>query len=83
MRKYSTADIGSEARSALLDIDDYTEEIDKFDFICSCSVDSIKVGGSVLIPTGRLGIILQLLERLEHNLASENMKVYQVTTREY
>ncbi|XP_047974016.1 integrator complex subunit 9 [Salvia hispanica] len=71
----SSADVTSEARSALLSTDDYLEEIDKLDFICSCSMDSIKAGGSILIPTGRLGIILQLLERFELHLTSENMKV--------
>ncbi|XP_042034676.1 integrator complex subunit 9-like [Salvia splendens] len=71
----SSADVNSEARSALLSTDDYLEEIDKLDFICSCSMDSIKAGGSILIPTGRLGIILQLLERFELHLTSENMKV--------
>ncbi|XP_057780582.1 uncharacterized protein LOC130999093 isoform X2 [Salvia miltiorrhiza] len=71
----SSADVNSEFRSALLSTDDYSEEIDKLDFICSCSMDSIRAGGSILIPTGRLGIILQLLERFELNLTSENMKV--------
>ncbi|KAK6143211.1 hypothetical protein DH2020_023559 [Rehmannia glutinosa] len=59
----------------LLSVDEYLEEMEKLDFICSCSVDSIKAGGSVLIPIGRLGIILQLLERFALDLASENMKV--------
>ncbi|KAL1532104.1 non-specific serine/threonine protein kinase [Salvia divinorum] len=71
----SSADVNSETRSALLSTDEYLEEIDKLDFICSCSMDSIKAGGSILIPTGRLGIILQLLERFELHLTSENMKV--------
>ncbi|KAH6786448.1 hypothetical protein C2S52_006000 [Perilla frutescens var. hirtella] len=70
----SSGDVYSEASSALLSTDDYSEEIDKLDFICSCSMSSIQAGGSVLIPTGRLGIILQLLERFELILASENMK---------
>lgn len=72
----SSADVNSQARSALLTTEDYSEEIDKLDFICSCSMDSIRAGGSTLIPTGRLGIILQLLERFELNLTSENMKVH-------
>ncbi|KAH6767965.1 hypothetical protein C2S51_013301 [Perilla frutescens var. frutescens] len=70
----SSGDVYSEASSALLSTDDYSEEIDKLDFICSCSMSSIQAGGSVLIPTGRLGIILQLLELFELILASENMK---------
>lgn len=72
----STDDLNLEATSALLSSDEYLEEMDKLDFICSCSMDSIKAGGSVLIPIGRLGVILQLLERFALHLASENMKVH-------
>ncbi|CAA0809361.1 Unknown protein [Striga hermonthica] len=61
--------------ATLLNDDEYLEEMEKLDFICSCSVDSIKAGGSVLIPIGRLGVILQLLDRFALNLSSANMKV--------
>ncbi|GFQ06060.1 integrator complex subunit 9 [Phtheirospermum japonicum] len=61
--------------ATLFNDDEYLEEMEKLDFICSCSTDSIKAGGSVLIPIGRLGIILQLLERFALDMASENMKV--------
>ncbi|KAI3448807.1 hypothetical protein Pfo_005472 [Paulownia fortunei] len=71
----SDDDVNSEATATLLNADEYLEEMEKLDFICSCSIDSIKAGGSVLIPIGRLGIILQLLERFALDLASENMKV--------
>ncbi|KAL3829784.1 hypothetical protein ACJIZ3_018586 [Penstemon smallii] len=64
-----------EASFTLLNNDEYMEEIEKLDFICSCSMDSVKSRGSVLIPIGRLGIILQLLERFALGLESENMKV--------
>ncbi|KZV47295.1 hypothetical protein F511_07718 [Dorcoceras hygrometricum] len=51
------------------------EEMERLDFICSCSMDSVTAGGSVLIPIGRLAIVLQLLERFALGLESENMKV--------
>ncbi|KAL2461152.1 cleavage and polyadenylation specificity factor 73 kDa subunit-II [Abeliophyllum distichum] len=54
--------------------DDY-QEMEKLDFICSCSMNSVKAGGSVLIPVGRVGIILQLLERIALCLESQNLKV--------
>ncbi|CAA2980364.1 Hypothetical predicted protein [Olea europaea subsp. europaea] len=53
--------------------DDY-QEMEKLDFICSCSMDSIKAGGSVLIPVGRIGMVLQLLERIALCLESQNLK---------
>ncbi|KAK4413610.1 hypothetical protein Salat_2773700 [Sesamum alatum] len=65
-------DVNSEGHDTLLnDDDEYLEEMEKLNFICSCSVDCIKAGGSVLIPIARLGIILQLLERFALDLASE------------
>ncbi|KAG8363697.1 hypothetical protein BUALT_Bualt19G0049400 [Buddleja alternifolia] len=71
----SDDDVNSKARTTLLDADEYLEEMAKLDFICSCSMDCINSGGSVLIPIGRLGIVLQLLERFALCLASENAKV--------
>ncbi|PIN23487.1 putative cleavage and polyadenylation specificity factor (CPSF subunit) [Handroanthus impetiginosus] len=71
----SDGDVNAEESAMLLSSDEYLEEMEKLDFICSCSMDSIKAGGSVLIPIGRLGIILQLLERFALALASEDMKV--------
>ncbi|KAG8382217.1 hypothetical protein BUALT_Bualt05G0053700 [Buddleja alternifolia] len=68
-------DANSEASTALLNADEYLEEMEKLDFICSCSMDAINSGGSVLIPIGRIGIILRLLERFALGLASENVKV--------
>ncbi|KAL3654735.1 hypothetical protein CASFOL_001470 [Castilleja foliolosa] len=61
--------------ATLCNDDEYLEEMEKLDFICSCSMDAIKAGGSVLIPIGRLGVVLQLLERFALDSASENMKV--------
>lgn len=52
------------------------EEIEKLAFICSCAVDSVKAGGSVLVPIGQLGIVLQLLEQVSLALESSNLKVY-------
>ncbi|KAI4382962.1 hypothetical protein MLD38_008850 [Melastoma candidum] len=41
-----------------------SEEEERLNFICSCITRATEAGGSVLIPIGRLGIILQLLEQL-------------------
>uniref|UniRef100_A0A0E0CXU7 Beta-Casp domain-containing protein n=1 Tax=Oryza meridionalis TaxID=40149 RepID=A0A0E0CXU7_9ORYZ len=54
--------------------DDIAEEIERINFICSCITDAINSGGSVLIPIGRLGIILLLLEHMSETLHSSNMK---------
>uniref|UniRef100_A0A803Q477 Beta-Casp domain-containing protein n=1 Tax=Cannabis sativa TaxID=3483 RepID=A0A803Q477_CANSA len=54
---------------------DISEERDKLAFVCSCAVDSVKNGGSVLIPIDRLGLILQLLEEISTALDYSNMKV--------
>ncbi|KAI3740509.1 hypothetical protein L2E82_30969 [Cichorium intybus] len=59
----------------LLNSDERLEEMEKLNFICSCSMDSLKAGGSVLIPIGRLGIILQLLELLSMHIDSFDLKV--------
>ncbi|KAL0375524.1 UNVERIFIED_CONTAM: hypothetical protein Scaly_0670000 [Sesamum calycinum] len=71
----SSDDVNSEGHDTLLNDDEYLEEMEKLNFICSCSVDCIKAGGSVLIPISRIGITLQLLERFALDLASENMRV--------
>lgn len=70
----SSDDVNSEGHDTLLNDEEYLEEMEKLNFICSCSVDCIKAGGSVLIPIARIGITLQLLERFAVNLASENMR---------
>ncbi|KAK1396817.1 Beta-Casp domain-containing protein [Heracleum sosnowskyi] len=59
---------------SLLKLDDGAEEVEKLSFLCSCSIDSIKAGGSVIIPIGRLGIILQLLEQIADSLEATNNK---------
>ncbi|CAN6567158.1 unnamed protein product [Malus baccata var. baccata] len=64
-----------ELAKSLLNIDDSLEERDKLTFICSCVIDSVKAGGSVLIPISRLGIILQLLEQISSSLDVLNLKV--------
>ncbi|CAM8932568.1 unnamed protein product [Rhodiola kirilowii] len=51
------------------------EEIEKVAFICSCIVESVRFGGSVLIPIGRLGHILLLLEQISTFLESSDIKV--------
>lgn len=59
----------------LVDLKESSEEINKISFICSCIVDSLNDGGSVLIPIGRLDIVLKLLEELSRLLESSNLKV--------
>ncbi|KAI3717849.1 hypothetical protein L1987_69729 [Smallanthus sonchifolius] len=59
----------------LLNFYESSEEMEKLNFICSCSMDSVKAGGSVLIPIGRLGIILQLLELFALHIESSGIKV--------
>ncbi|KAL7135421.1 hypothetical protein ABFS83_11G094600 [Erythranthe nasuta] len=71
----SDDDVNLEANIKLGSADDYLEEMEKLNFICSSSIDFIKAGGSVLIPIGRHGIVLQLLEQFAVALENENMKV--------
>ncbi|XP_026656152.1 integrator complex subunit 9 homolog isoform X5 [Phoenix dactylifera] len=56
-------------------IDENLEEIDKISFVCSCILDSLQMGGSALIPVGRLGVVLLLLEQLSRLLESSHLKV--------
>ncbi|XP_042512593.1 integrator complex subunit 9 [Macadamia integrifolia] len=58
---------------SLNDTEEYSDEMDKLAFICSCAIDSITQGGSVLVPIGRLGIMLQLLEQISQSLESANL----------
>ncbi|CAM0884250.1 unnamed protein product [Alopecurus aequalis] len=55
--------------------DDIAEEIERISFICTCITDAIKSGGSVLVPVGRLGVILLILEHISENLHSFDTKV--------
>lgn len=73
---FHSDDVSPEASDMFLSVSECLEEMERLDFICSCSMDSVNAGGSVLIPIGRLGIILQLLERFALGLESEKMKVY-------
>ncbi|KAJ8554150.1 hypothetical protein K7X08_024828 [Anisodus acutangulus] len=57
-----------------LDSDDYSKEMEKISFICSCALNSINDGGSVLIPIGRPEVMLQLLEHVSLSLESSNLK---------
>ncbi|WOG92533.1 hypothetical protein DCAR_0311803 [Daucus carota subsp. sativus] len=59
---------------SLLKLDEGEEEVEKLSFLCTCCIDSIKSGGSVVIPIGRLGIILQLLEQIADSLEASNIK---------
>ncbi|XP_068659810.1 uncharacterized protein [Aristolochia californica] len=59
----------------LVNDDEGSEEVDKLAFISSCILDTIKQGGSALIPTGRLGVILQLVEQVSLSLEALNLTV--------
>lgn len=59
----------------LLNDEENMEEMEKISFMTCAVIDSVKLGGSVLIPIGRLGIILQLLETISSSLESSNLKV--------
>ncbi|RVW28095.1 Integrator complex subunit 9-like [Vitis vinifera] len=70
-----SADNDQEASAELLlSTSESLEEMEKLNFICSCIIDSVKAGGSVLIPIGRLGIILQLLELISLSLEASSLK---------
>lgn len=60
---------------SLYDAHENLEEREKLAFLCSCAIDSVKAGGSVIIPINRLGIVLQLLEQISALLDSSNLKV--------
>lgn len=64
-----------EVSKFLVDNCEILEENDKLSFITSYIIDSIRDGGSVLIPIGRLGIILQLLEQISDLLKSLSLEV--------
>jgi integrator complex subunit 9 len=66
---------GKTVAQCLLNADEPAEEFEKMAFVCSCSLDSLRAGGSVLIPIGRLGIMLQLLEQISISLRSSDLKV--------
>ncbi|KAG9136212.1 hypothetical protein Leryth_003815 [Lithospermum erythrorhizon] len=52
-----------------------TEETEKLSFLCSCALDSVKSGGSVLVSIGRIGIMIQLLEQIAVLLESSDLEV--------
>lgn len=58
-----------------LNSDENSEEKEKLVFICSCAIECVKIGGSVLVPVNRLGTILQLLEEITTSLEALAMKV--------
>lgn len=58
-----------------LDSDVNLDEKEKLIFICSCAIECVKDGGSVLIPINRLGTILQLLEEMATLLEASAMEV--------
>ncbi|XP_020539093.1 integrator complex subunit 9 isoform X2 [Jatropha curcas] len=71
----SDEDNQKELNECLLSNDESLLESEKLAFICSCVVDSVTAGGSVLFPLNRLGIVLQLLEQIPISLESSDLKV--------
>lgn len=66
---------GKTVAEFLLNSDESAEEFEKLAFVCSCSLDSVTAGGSVLITIGRLGILMQLLEQISISIESSDLKV--------
>lgn len=62
--------------NSLSNYDESVEEMEKLAFICSCAIDSVKAGGSVLIPINRVGVFLQLLEQIAIFMECSSLKVY-------
>ncbi|XAR63515.1 hypothetical protein NMG60_11023474 [Bertholletia excelsa] len=58
----------------LLNIDENAEELEKLAFLSSFVIETVRTGGSVLLPIGRLGIVLQLFEIISSCLESSNLK---------
>ncbi|XP_027341672.1 integrator complex subunit 9 [Abrus precatorius] len=58
-----------------LNSDENLEDKEKLIFISSCAIESVKEGGSVLIPINQLGTSLQLLEEMTKSLEASAMKV--------
>ncbi|KAM0923026.1 hypothetical protein ACQ4PT_005796 [Festuca glaucescens] len=56
--------------------DDIADEIERISFICSSIIDAIKSGGSVLVPIGRLGVILLILELISETVHSFDRKLF-------
>ena len=74
---FSSKDDDKESYTEFLQNEDkFAEELEKLAFLCSCSLDSVKAGGSVLIPIARLGVLLQLLECITLSLQSSDLKVF-------
>lgn len=67
--------VEDEVSTILVDNCEILEENDKISFLTSYIIDSIREGGSVMIPIGRLGIILQLLEQISDMLKSLSLEV--------
>uniref|UniRef100_A0A7N0UT53 Beta-Casp domain-containing protein n=1 Tax=Kalanchoe fedtschenkoi TaxID=63787 RepID=A0A7N0UT53_KALFE len=59
----------------LISADESREEMEKLSFICSVVIESVRSGGSVLIPIGRVGLILLLFEQISACLESSDVKV--------
>ncbi|KAF3665427.1 putative RING-box protein 1a-like [Capsicum annuum] len=72
-----SSDIGSCSETIIeswIDSSEYTREMETVSSICSCALETISDGGSVLIAIGRPGVMLQLLEDMSLSLDSSNLK---------
>ncbi|PHT53507.1 hypothetical protein CQW23_07969 [Capsicum baccatum] len=73
-----SSDIGSCSETIIeswIDSSEYTREMETVSSICSCALETISDGGSVLIAIGQPGVMLQLLEDMSLSLESSNLKV--------
>ncbi|KAG6494445.1 hypothetical protein ZIOFF_049471 [Zingiber officinale] len=70
-----SADTKDKGHRLLLETDESSDETEKTKFICSCIIDSLQGGGSVLIPMGRIEMAVLLLEQICESLESFNIKV--------
>lgn len=62
------------ADESLLNPNENAEEEEKLAFISSHAIESLKAGGSVLIPIGRIGVIFQLLEQISFSEEFSTLK---------
>lgn len=69
-------DVKEDSVKSLLATDESQEEMEKLAFICSCIVESLRSGGSVLIPFGRPGLILLLLEQIYACIELSDLMVF-------
>ncbi|GAB4827838.1 hypothetical protein Ancab_034723 [Ancistrocladus abbreviatus] len=67
---------------SMLNLDDRLREVEKLAFICTSSFEALRAGGSVLIPIGRFGVILQLLDQiaLSQEFLNSNVHIFIISS---